>query len=51
MLPLNKSEVFISNAHEKFDAQTRLMGGKVRQGIAALQEALAAWTRRLGRQS
>ena len=51
MLPLNRPEVFISNAHEKFDAQGRLTDEKARQGIAALLEALAAWTRRLGRPS
>jgi chromate reductase len=47
MLPLNKPETFISRAHEKFDAGGRLIDEKIREGIAALLEALADWTRRL----
>jgi chromate reductase len=49
MLPINKPEVFISAAHQKFDAQGRLTDESALKGIRALLEALAAWTRRLAR--
>ena len=49
MLPVNKPEVFISTAHEKFDAEGRLMDEAARRGIHMLLAALADWTRRLGR--
>ena len=47
MLPLNKPEVFISRAQEKFDAQGRLTDETMRRGIQALLGALADWRRRL----
>ena len=47
MLPLNKPEVFIGNAGEKFDAQSRLTDEESRKRIRKLLEALADWTHRL----
>jgi chromate reductase, NAD(P)H dehydrogenase (quinone) len=49
MVPLNKPEVFISAAHQKVDAEGRLSDEPSRAAIRALLEALAAWTRRVGR--
>jgi chromate reductase len=49
MVPLNKPEVFVSAAHQKVDAQGRLTDEPSRAAIRALLEALAAWTRRVGR--
>ncbi len=50
MLVLNKPEVFIPHAAEKFDAHGRLMDGETRQRIRALVEALIVWTHRLKRE-
>jgi chromate reductase len=47
MLPLNKPEVFLTQCHEKFDAQGRLTDENSRQHVRKLLEALAEWTRRL----
>lgn len=47
MLPLNRPEVMIANASERFDAEGRLTDEVARRQIRALLEALAAWTRRL----
>jgi chromate reductase len=47
MLVLNRPEVFISQAREKFDAQGRLIDERTRQQLQALLEAFAIWTRRL----
>ena len=47
MLPLNKPEVRLMRAWEKFDAEGHLHDEPARQEIRALLEALAAWTRRL----
>lgn len=44
---LNQPEVMISGAPDGFDAQGNLADEKSRQKIAALLEALAAWTRQL----
>ena len=46
-LPINKPEVFIAQAHQKFDAEGRLTDDAVRGFIRAHLDALAAWTRRL----
>ena len=51
MIPLNKPEVFVSAAHQKVDAEGRLTDEPSRAAIRALLEALAAWTRRVGRGS
>jgi chromate reductase len=51
MIPLNKPEVFVSAAHQKVDAEGRLTDERSRAAIRALLEALAAWTRRVGRGS
>jgi len=47
MLPLNKPEVLIASAHEKFDAGGRLVDEALRARIRALLEALATWTRQM----
>jgi chromate reductase len=47
MLQLNKPEVLIGNAAQKFDAAGNLTDGHTRESIRKLLAALAAWTRRL----
>jgi chromate reductase len=47
MLTLNKPEVRIIRAAEKFDGHGHLTDEQARQAIRAQLEALAAWTRRL----
>ncbi|MFT0532851.1 NADPH-dependent FMN reductase [Castellaniella hirudinis] len=45
--PLNKPELFVSAAHEKFDANGQLTDLLSREGLDQLLAALAAQTRRL----
>lgn len=45
--PLNKPEVFISRAAEKFDASGKLSDETTREIVRKLLAALAAWTRQL----
>jgi chromate reductase len=47
MYPLNRPEVMVPFAQEKFDETGRLTDPKTREKIAELVEALIAWTRRL----
>jgi chromate reductase, NAD(P)H dehydrogenase (quinone) len=47
VLPLNRPQVQITRAWEKFDAEGTLTDEQTRQDIRALLEGLAAWTRRL----
>ncbi len=47
MIPLNKPEVMIPQAQNKFDAQGRLTDETTRKFIADLMTALAAWTKKL----
>ena len=49
LLPVNKPEVFIATAQEKFDAQGRLTDEFTRRNIQELLASLADWTRRLAR--
>src|SRR5262245_15309565 len=49
MHPLNRPEVMISNAAQRFDANARLVDPTSRKLIEQLLEELAAWTRRLGK--
>jgi len=49
MHPLNKPEVLISRAWEKFDANGTLTDENSRQAVRALLESLAHWTRLLSR--
>src|SRR6516165_3742651 len=49
MLPLNKPEVFISQAHTKFDASGRLTDDAARGFIRDMLVALDKWTRLIGR--
>jgi len=46
--PLNKPELFISTAHEKFDADGALTDAASREGLDKLLAALATHARRLG---
>jgi chromate reductase len=47
MYPLNRPEVMIARAREKFDAAGNLTDAETRERIKALIEALVVWTRRL----
>ncbi|MGB5235639.1 MAG: NADPH-dependent FMN reductase [Candidatus Macondimonas sp.] len=47
--PLNKPEVMIGAAHERFDAQGQLIHEPTREFIGKMLAALAAWTRQLVR--
>ena len=47
MYPLNRPEVMVPFAQDKFDDTGRLTDSKTREKIAELLEALIAWTRRL----
>ena len=49
MLPLNKPEVMISTAAQRFDEQGNLTDETSRKLIGQLLVALVAWTRRLGK--
>ncbi len=51
MHPLNKPEVQIARAWEKFDSEGRLTDPADREQLRALVEALAVWTRRLRREN
>ena len=51
MHPLNRPEVMISNAAQRFDANGRLVDPVSRKLVEQLLEELAAWTRRLGKGS
>jgi chromate reductase len=47
--PLNKPEVIVAKAAEKFDAELRLIDETTRKAVAAQLEALARWVKRLER--
>jgi chromate reductase len=47
MFPVNKPEVLVMRAQEKFDANGRLIDETAREFIRDLLLALADWTRRL----
>jgi chromate reductase len=47
VLALNRPEVLVANAHERFDAEGRLTDEPLRARLRKLLEALVAWTRRL----
>ncbi len=48
MHPLNRPEVMIARAHERFDQRGRLTDAETRDFVRALLVALAEWTLRLG---
>jgi chromate reductase, NAD(P)H dehydrogenase (quinone) len=48
MYPVNKPEVMISTAAQRFDERGRLVDEALRERIGRLLEALVVWTRRLG---
>ncbi|MGO9640570.1 MAG: NADPH-dependent FMN reductase [Candidatus Acidiferrales bacterium] len=45
--PLNRPEVMIAGAAQKFDAEGKLTDDKTREGIRKLLEQLVRWTRQL----
>jgi chromate reductase len=47
MFPINKPEIFVTYASQKFDANGNLTDEIARQLIKELLVALADWTRRL----
>jgi len=47
MFPVNKPEVFVSFAGQKFDEQGTLADEKTREFVKGLLEALVSWTKRL----
>jgi chromate reductase len=47
--PMNRPEVMIAHAHEKFDGEGRLVDAATRDHIAKFLVALAAWIRLIGR--
>lgn len=47
MHPINKPEVMVPSAGEKFDDKGRLIDGKTRARIQELLESLVTWTRKL----
>ena len=47
MHPLNKPEVFVTFANQKFDAQGNLTDEKTKEFIKGLLDALIAWTKKL----
>jgi len=47
MLPINKPELLVMNAAEKFDGSGKLKDESTKEQLAALLEALATWVRRL----
>ncbi len=49
MYPVNRPEVIVTFAPQKFDAQGNLTDEKTRQLAGDLLKALVAWTRRLGK--
>ena len=51
MLPLNKPEVLVMHAQEKFDSSGRLVDKTTRTFVRDLLIALADWTRRLRKES
>jgi len=51
MFPVNKPEVMISSATQRFDDRGNLVDETSRKLVRQLVEALVAWTRRLGKGS
>ena len=47
MLPINKPELLVMNAAEKFDGNGNLKDESIKEQLAALLAALATWVRRL----
>jgi chromate reductase len=46
--PVNKPEVLVARAPEKFDAAGRLVDEATRQYVAQLLENLLIWTQKVG---
>ena len=51
MHPINKPEVMIANAAQRFDDAGRLVDETSRKLVAQLLQALVAWTRRLAQRA
>lgn len=50
MHPLNRPEVFVTFANQKFDEKGKLTDEKTKEFIKQLLQALVAWARKLGNQ-
>jgi chromate reductase len=48
MFPINRPEVMIGNASERFDAQGNLTNEKTKDLIRQMLQNLVDWTRRIG---
>ena len=44
MLPLNRPELYVARAEDKFDAEGRLTDPKTRSRMGKLLQALVEWT-------
>lgn len=47
MIAMNKPELFVAKAHEKFDSEGKLTDGETRQKLRAFLVAFAAWAGRI----
>jgi chromate reductase len=47
MYPVNKPEVFVTFAHQKFDEEGRLLDKQAKELIGELLDSLVAWAKRL----
>jgi chromate reductase len=47
MYPLNRPEVFVTSANQKFDEKGKLTDEKTKEFVKQLLEALVAWTKKL----
>ena len=47
MVPMNKPELFVAKAHEKFDSEGRLTDAETRQKLRTFLVAFRAWIERL----
>ena len=48
MIPMNKPELFVAKAHEKFDSEGKLTDDETRQKLRAFLAAFAQWVQRVG---
>ena len=48
MIPMNKPELFVAKAHEKFDSEGKLTDAETRQKLRAFLVAFAGWAARVG---
>jgi chromate reductase len=48
MIPMNKPELFVGKAHEKFDSEGKLTDAETRQKLRAFLAAFSTWAQRVG---